>query len=236
VEKVDSEKKWMVDREVGTGWRLQTATNKGTIVPTMSTAREQYRPFVLFGKSRQTVLSLLYVNPDDAYYLRQISRITGIGMGGLQRELKLLAEGGIVSRVVRGHQVFYQADKTSPIFQELKDIIVKTIGLSDLLRAALMPLSDRINIALLYGSFAAGKENRGSDIDILVVGDVAFQEVVSAFADIQNRTGREINPVVYPVDEFSDKLVNGHHFITAVMSEPVIFLIGDKDELERLAR
>jgi len=202
----------------------------------MGTAENQNRPFVLFGKARQAVLSLFFMNPDDVYYLRQISRITGIGMGALQRELKLLVEGGIVSRVVRGRQVLYNANKTCAIFDELKSIVIKTVGVGDILKAALTPLVDLINIGLIYGSFAAGKEKRESDIDVLIVGDISFEKVVSVFDEAQKITGREINPVVYPVGEFRSKLVNDHHFLTAVVEEPVIFLIGDKGELERLAR
>jgi predicted nucleotidyltransferase len=176
------------------------------------------------------------MNPDDVYYLRQISRITGIGMGALQRELKLLAEGGIISRVVRGRQVFYQTNRTCAIFDELKSIVIKTVGVGDILKAALTPCVDLINVALIYGSFAAGKEKRGSDIDVLIVGEVSFEKIVSVFDGAQKTLGREINPVVYPVDEFRSKLVNDHHFLAAVVEEPVIFLIGDKSELERLAR
>jgi predicted nucleotidyltransferase len=202
----------------------------------MGTELNHNRPFVLFGKARQTVLSLFFMNPEDVYYLRQISRITGIGMGALQRELKLLTEGGIINRVVRGRQVLYQVSRTCSIFDELKSIVIKTVGVRDILKAALTPFVDIINVALIYGSFATGKEKRASDIDVLIVGDISFERVVSVFDDAQKITGREINPVVYPVGEFRGKLINDHHFLAAVVEKPVIFLIGDKSELERLAR
>jgi predicted nucleotidyltransferase len=202
----------------------------------MGTELNHNRPFVLFGKARQTVLSLFFMNPEDVYYLRQISRITGIGMGALQRELKLLTEGAIINRVVRGRQVLYQVSRTCSIFDELKSIVIKTVGVRDILKAALTPFVDIINVALIYGSFATGKEKRASDIDVLIVGDISFERVVSVFDDAQKITGREINPVVYPVGEFRGKLINDHHFLAAVVEKPVIFLIGDKSELERLAR
>ncbi len=207
-----------------------------TIVPTMGTNKSQHNiPFVLFGKARQAVLLMFYTKPEDTYYLRQISRITGIGMGACQRELKLLTEGGIISRVVRGRHILYQANKACPIFHELKAIIIKTIGVGDVLKTALASLIERIRIAFIYGSFATGKERTGSDIDVLIVGDIALEEVVSTFSEAQNTIGREINPVVYPAAEFTHKVINDHHFLQDVIKGPVIFLIGDRSELDRLA-
>jgi len=157
-------------------------------------------------------------------------------MGALQRELKLLTEGGIISRVVRGRHILYQANQESPIFHELKAIIIKTVGVGDVLKTALDPLIERIRVAFMYGSFATGKERAGSDIDVLIVGDVTLEEVVSAFNEAQNTIGREINPIIYSESEFTNKIVDDHHFLKDVMRGPVVFLIGDKSELERLVR
>lgn len=190
----------------------------------------------LFGKTRRAVLSLLYSHTDEAFYLREIARAAGGGLGAVQREVKRLSETGIIRRTVRGHQVYYQADPGCPIFQELKSLVIKTVGVGDVLRAALAPLADRIIVALIYGSFARGDEQRGSDVDLLVVADVTFAEIVSALGEAQETLGREINPTVYPPTEFQSKLGEGHHFLTSVSKEPRIFLIGGEHELERLAQ
>jgi predicted nucleotidyltransferase len=189
----------------------------------------------LFGKTRRAVLSLLYSHTDESFYLREIARVAGLGLGAVQRELKRLSGTGIIRRTVRGNQVYYQADPDCPIFEELKNLVIKTAGVGDVLRAALAPLADRIEVALIYGSFARGEEHRGSDVDLLVVGDVTFSEVASALAEAQDTLSREINPTVYPPGEFQSKLREGHHFLTSLSKEPRIFLIGGEHELERLA-
>jgi uncharacterized protein len=191
---------------------------------------------VLFSNTRRVLLGLLLTRADEAFYMRQLSRITGIHMGSLQHELKELLRGGIVVRSSRGHQVYYQANKASPVFSDLKGIIVKTAGVADVLRQALSPLSDRISIAFVYGSFARGEEGRGSDVDVMVVGDVTFGDVVSALSAAQNQIGREINPTVYPIEEFRSKVTTDHHFIKTVLGGPKLFVVGDEHELERLAR
>jgi predicted nucleotidyltransferase len=190
---------------------------------------------VLFGKTRRAILSLLYSHTDKSFYLREIARAADAGLGAVQREVKRLSDSGIIQRRVQGNQVHYQANPDCPIFQELKDLVTKTAGVGDVLRTALTPLADRIEVALIYGSFARGEEQRGSDVDLLIVGDLTFSEVASALGEAQDTLGREINPTVYPPDEFLSKLGEGHHFLTSVSKEPRIFLIGGEHELERLA-
>ncbi len=189
----------------------------------------------LFSRSRRAVLGLLYGHPDQEFYLRQIVRAVGGGHGAVQRELKQLSEAGIVHRVVRGSQVYFQANAECPIFQELKAIVVKTAGVADVLRTVLAPLGERIRIVFIYGSMARAAQKAASDVDVLVVGDVAFGEVVAALADAQSRLGREVNPTVYGPDEFRAKITARHQFLQGVLKNEKIFLVGDQRELERLA-
>lgn len=190
---------------------------------------------ILFTKTRRAVLSLLYGHADESFYLRQIVRTTGAGLGPVQRELKQLTDVGIIRRTVQGKQVYFQANPDSPIFKELKSLITKTVGIGDALRTALSPIADRITIALVYGSIARGEENRRSDVDLLVVGDVTFSEVVKALRSAQETLGREINPTVYPVEEFRSRIAENHYFIRDILSDPKIFVIGDEHDLKRLA-
>lgn len=190
----------------------------------------------LFGKTRRAVLSLLYSHSDEAFYVRHILRAAAAGHGAVQRELKKLSDAGVINRTLRGKQVYYQANKRCPIFTELKSLIVKTAGSSDLLRNALAPLADRIDVALIYGSLARGEENRSSDIDVLIIGDVSFAEVVENFQQAQETLAREINPAVYPPVEFRAKVAQGHHFLKNILSGDRLFLIGDQHELSRLVK
>ncbi|MHB1034422.1 MAG: nucleotidyltransferase domain-containing protein [Pirellulales bacterium] len=190
----------------------------------------------LFGKTRRAVLALLYGHADEAFYLREIVRVAGLGLGAVQREVKGLTQAGIIRRTARGHQVYYQADAECPIFAELRSVVTKTSGIGDVLRAALAPLADQIRLACIYGSVARGKEVRGSDVDMLVVGDVAFSDVAVALGRKQRELGREINPTVYPPAEFRAKMAAGHHFLTQVARGTKVFLIGDERELARLAK
>ena len=188
----------------------------------------------LFGQTRRLILSMLYGHPDEAYYLRQLARSTGAGLGAVQREIKRLAEAGILKRAVRGRQVFYQANPDCPLFNELKSLVVKTTGVADVVRTVLAPLTGGIKLAFIYGSLARLEQKSASDIDLMVVGGVSFGEVVSALATAQDTLAREVNPTVYSPAEFKAKLKGGHHFLTSVVRREKIFLIGDEHELARL--
>lgn len=189
----------------------------------------------LFGKTRRAVLSVLYTHPDESFYLREIVRATNAGMGAVQREVKQLLEAGIIQRETRGNQVYYRADKNCPIFEELKNMMIKTSGIGDVLKVSLQELSDRITVAFVYGSAADGSIQRESDIDIMIVGNVTFGEVTSALGPAQDTLSREINPSVYSLEEFREKVAAGHHFLKSVLASDKFFLIGDADELGKLA-
>lgn len=189
---------------------------------------------VLFGRARRLVLGWLYSHPDEAFYLRQIARQTGLPVGSIQGELDQLVAAGIITRTVQGRQVYFQADAQSPIFSELQALLTKTGGIADVVRDALLPLRPRIQVAFIFGSAARNELRRDSDIDLVIVGDVSLGDVVSALSDAQRVLGREVNPAVYSAEEFRAKILSGHHFLTAVLREPYILVTGDRDDLERL--
>lgn len=215
---------------------MTNVTKRVTIVTIVDTTYENKSlSSILFGKARQAVLSLIYGHADESYYLRQIVRETGLGLGPVQRELKQLADVGLVQRSVQGRQVYFKANQDSPIFKELRSIITKTSGVSDTLRTALKSLKKRIKIALVYGSIARGEENHRSDIDLLIVGNVTFSEIVKALRSVHDTLGREVNPTVYSENEFRTKINEEHYFINNVLSGKQVLVIGDKNELNRLA-
>jgi predicted nucleotidyltransferase len=189
----------------------------------------------LFGKTRRAVLALLYSHPDESFYLRQLARMTGVGMGALQRELKQLTEAGIIVRSEVGRQAFFKANPDCPVFPELRDLIIKTFGVADVLRQALTQLSDKIQAAFIFGSMVSGEFNQSSDVDVMVIGDISFAEIVSALTPVQEVLSREINPSVYPPGEVKAGLSEKQHFLSTVIDSPKIFIIGSKNELDELA-
>lgn len=208
----------------------------GTIVPTMGikTSGDNIST-ALFGKVRHTILALLLTDPQRSYFLSEVVRLVDAGRGAVQRELANLVAAGIINRSISGRQVYFQANTACPVFAELSGLVLKTAGVAGMLRQALLPWSPAVRLAFIYGSWARGEQGLSSDVDLMVVGDLSLAQVVATLAPCQERLGREINPSVYPPQEFNRKLSAGHHFLDAVAKGPKIFLIGGESELARLA-
>ncbi len=189
----------------------------------------------LFGKTRQAVLALLYGRADSSFYTKQILDAVKIGRGTVQRELKNLTDTGIIIREVQGRQVYYRANEKCPIFNELKSIVRKTFGVADVIRQSLETVADKIRIAFIFGSVARSADDRKSDMDVMVVGAISFGDIVTLLSPAEEKLGREVTPVVYPVAEFKQKVKEDHYFVKTVLEGEKIFLIGDEGELRRLA-
>lgn len=188
----------------------------------------------LFGKSMRAILAQLFGRPDRTFYLREIARAAGTPPSSLQRELATLARAGIIRRNQSGRQVYYQADSRCPIFEELKGIAAKTFGVAQTLREILRPQEKHIRAAFIYGSIADGTAAAGSDIDLMVIGDLPPSQISVDLGDARERLGRSVSTVVYSVPEFVELIARENDFISRILHRPVIWLIGDRETVDAL--
>lgn len=191
---------------------------------------------VLFGKTRRALLVLLLGRPDEEFHLRQIVRLSRGAQGAVQRELLQLTAAGILKRRTLANLVLFQANRNSPIFTELRSLIIKTTGAVQVVREVLAPVLGRLEVAFIFGSVASARETADSDIDLLVIGTVSFEEIVERLYDVQEQIGREVNPVVYTPAEAQRLLKQGDRFLSGVMAGEKLYVVGDADELAGLVR
>jgi predicted nucleotidyltransferase len=191
----------------------------------------------LFGsRLRARVLGWLFTHPDERYFVRQLNGLLEEDSTNLSRELARLERIGILVSTTEGKQKYYRVNRDCPVYDELHGLIVRSAGLADVLRGALAPAAEQIPVAFVFGSIAGGGEDKSSDVDVMVVGDVSSGDVVSLLYDAERKLGREVNTVVYPAAEFKKKVKEDHHFVKAVLDGEKIFMIGDESELARLAK
>lgn len=185
----------------------------------------------LFTTTQQRVLALLFGQPDRSFYASQVIERTGSGSGAVQRELKRLASSGLVTVKRIGNQKHYQANPESPVFNELHSLVKKTVALAEPIRAALEPLADRIDLALLYGSVVKGTDTATSDIDILIVADeVTLEDIYTALAQVEADLDRKISPTLYTPREFADRKASNNPFLNRVLSGEYLVLMGSEHE------
>ncbi len=206
----------------------------GTIIPIMRTIKHSLSN-ALFSKVRQCVLALIYGQPDRSFHTNEIIRLTHSGTGAVQRELEKLTAVGLITVRSIGNQKHYSANCSSPLFTELRSIVLKTFGLADVLREALAPISSQIHIAFIYGSMAKQEDTATSDIDLMLVGDnLTYADVFKLLEEAQGKWGRPINPTFYSPTEWTRKHQANNHFVARIVKQPKIFLIGTEDELTKL--
>lgn len=190
---------------------------------------------LLFGSYRKSVLALLLLHPEQSLHVREIARTLDKPAGTLLRELNALTDAAVLVRKPVGNQVHFQANPACPVYEELRGILKKTVGVADVLREALSPLAAGIAAAFVYGSLASGEERPGSDLDVMIVGEARFADVVGALTPAQALLRREVNPSLYSALEFRKKLAAGEPFLRRVLAGRKIFIIGGEDELGKLA-
>ena len=181
----------------------------------------------LFPKTRQAILAATFGEPQRWWYMRELARHLRLTPSSLQRELASLVRGGILLQRREGKHVYFQAATDSPIFQELQGLILKTVGLADVIRDVLKPLADRIQWAFIYGSVARSGEHSAGDVDLMVIGQLGLADVSSPLRKAERRLNRAVNPTTYTANEFGDKVKSNHHFITTVLRSKKLFILGD---------
>jgi hypothetical protein len=186
----------------------------------------------LFTKTQQRVLRVLFGQPDRSFYASELIRDGGTGSGAAQRELARLEESGLIVARRIGNQKHYQASAASPLFSELRNIVLKTVGLAEPLRDALKPLASGIRAAFVYGPVAKATDQATSAIDLMVVSDsLSHGDVFGALDTVSRTLGRHVHPTVYSAAEFSQRAKDEHAFIMRVLEGPKVWVLGSENDL-----
>jgi predicted nucleotidyltransferase len=206
----------------------------GTKIPKMGTKKPKSPPVVsgvaeaLFTKVQQRVLAVLFGNPARSFYAKELIALASSGSGAVQRELAQLEAADLVTVSRVGNQKHYQANASASIFEELRGLVLKTSGLVDVLRAALAPLAGQIELALVFGSVAKGKDTAKSDIDLMVISDkLAYAELFAALEPATNQLKRTVNPTLYSRKEVDKRIHEGNAFVKRVLAQPKLWVIGE---------
>jgi DNA-binding transcriptional ArsR family regulator len=190
----------------------------------------------LFSGVRQGILAATLTRPDKWWYLSELAEFIGTSPSSLQRELSALAQCGILEQRRDGRRVYFKAETRSPVFADLRGILEKTAGLVPALQNLLHPFRNEISIAFIYGSIARKEEHATSDVDLMVIGSAGLAELSSGLRNVEKQLGREINVTNYSVHEFRRKIRRHDHFLTGVLKSHIQLLIGERNDLEAIAR
>lgn len=190
----------------------------------------------LLTPTKQRILAATILQPDKRWYFRELARHLHLRPSTIQRDLAAFAEAGLLERREDGNRIYYQADRRCPIFPELEQILIKTVGVVEVFREALAPALRKIKMAFIYGSIASDEARSDSDVDLMIVSSVGLAEIARLLHDVESRIGRQVNPTVYTTVEFQRRVREESHFIRTVLRSKLLFVHGSQHDLERLAQ
>lgn len=178
--------------------------------------------------SRAEIFRILFSGEGKELYLREIERLSGKSIRSIQQEVQHLLSLDLIKARKDGNRIYYKANTEHPIYLELVAIVEKTVGIVSFLKARLT--DPKIECAFIFGSIAKKKEKAGSDIDLIVIGDLGMRSLTKLLSGLQEKLGREINPHIYTKEEFKKRIKIKDHFITSVLKEEIKIIVGDLNE------
>jgi len=216
---------WVLDPELGiNGPKMGMRASKSLID-------------ALFSKVQQRVLGIFFSQTSARYQLSKVIALAQSGRGAVQRELERLVRAGIVSQSLVDGRKLYEANRQSPIFEELQGIVLKTVGLLEPLAKSLQPLSQKVDVAFVFGSIAKREDTAKSDIDLMIIAhDVVYAEVYAATARAEKKLLRAINPTIMSPNEWRQKLSERNSFVSRISQQPKLFVVGSDNDLKRIGQ
>ena len=190
---------------------------------------------LLFPKARVELFKHLLLPPTPQLHLRELARLSSLAVGTIQREVKILLSAGVIQERRDGNRLYFEADKSNPIFQELQSMTLKTTGASEVIRKA-VGLIQGIDFSFIYGSFADGTADHASDIDLIVIGKCGLRKLSSPLREASEKINREINPTVYTANHFKERFKKGDAFLTQVFESEKLWISGNSNEFEAMAK
>ena len=189
---------------------------------------------LLSSRARAEIFRLLFSGSGEELHVREIERRSGLNDSTLRQELRKLLRLDLVQSRRDSNRVYYRAKTESPLYPEIRNLVLKTSGLSDVLKSALT--DKRIRVAFVFGSISRGEEKAGSDVDLVVIGQLGLRDLSRLLSGIEEKIGREVNPHVLREEEFQKRTRTKEHFVSSVMEAPKLYIIGSQRELEAMGR
>jgi predicted nucleotidyltransferase len=187
---------------------------------------------LICSRVRAEIFRMLFGPGAGELHLREIQRQSGFALGTVRQDIEKLVKLGVVIRRKDGNRVYYTANENHPLYDEIRRIVLKTVGMADILAASLR--TDEIRCAFVFGSMASGTAEAKSDIDLMVIGEIGLRKVSTLLSGVGNKLGRVVNPHVMSPAEFGKRVREQDHFLTSVLASPRIFIIGTEHDLEAM--
>jgi len=185
---------------------------------------------------RIDLLSTLLMHPDEEFYLRELAANLHNSPRSIHVELRNLEKISLLQKRISGKQHYYRINRQHILYGDLRSLFLKSAGLRDQVKEQLEPHAADIDFAFIYGSMASGNFSANSDIDLMIIGKVRPRQMAPSFAELRNQLGREISAAIFPITEFAEKVRKRDHFISSLIADSLLFVIGEENEFGRMVQ
>jgi DNA-binding transcriptional ArsR family regulator len=187
---------------------------------------------ILSSRVKAEIFRLLFGLSAKELHLRELERQSGLAVGTVRQELQRLVQLELVVARRDSNRVYYRANQEHPLYPEIRNLVLKTAGLVDVLHEALG--EEEILVAFVFGSVARAEEGAQSDVDLMVIGPIGLRQLSRRLSSVSTELGRAVNPHVVSAEEFRRRKAKRDHFLIRVLESPQIFVVGGKDDLEAM--
>lgn len=184
---------------------------------------------LVISRVRVKMLELFFSNTSEMYYVRQITREVKEEINAVRRELERLLGTGLLKSEQRGNRLYYSLNPRYLFFQELQQIIVKSIGLGEKIRRLRRKLGD-LEFVMFSGKFVRNLPPTQDEVEVLIIGKVVLPELQALMKEEEVRLGREVNYAVFSQEEFDFRKTRRDPFIMEILYSTRIMVIGSEDE------
>lgn len=179
--------------------------------------------------TQERLLALVYLDPvcADGCTVRRLARTLGVAESTVSREVSRLVGAGAVAERRAGNQRIVTRAPDGPLPRHLEGLLRATVGPEVVLRTLVVGRDD-LDGALLFGSYASRATGAPGpppgDIDVLLVGDIGFDDAYELAEEASRRIGLDVNPVVRSTAEWA---ADDSGFATTLRAGPTIDLLDE---------
>lgn len=180
--------------------------------------------------TRQKLINTFFYFPKEIFYVRQLVRMIDEEINSVRRELENLKKAGIIQSEWRGNKLYYSTNQSSPLFTDLLILANKSFGFGLAIQEK-KDLVGQVKLLMYSYQFAFQKEKSRDGIDLIIVGDVSFNEIENLIKLEEEKRGREINYMVMDKSEFQLRRQKRDPFIVDFFLEYPLIIIGNPQEI-----
>ena len=122
---------------------------------------------LITSKTRLRLLIKFFISQANKGYLNGLAAELGESTNSIRKELNHLYFAGYLKKIKKNNKIEYQVNSNHPLFETLRKVVLKHLGLEDIVETVLEKMGN-VNEIILVGDYAEGKDS--GNIEVFLIG------------------------------------------------------------------